>query len=142
MTKPLPESPRRARLLIVDPNVDNRDPYCGALTMAGWNVAEAADGLDALVQLLTTRTSLLLVTELGLPIIDGISLCEIVRRDPMTSAVPILVLTDETRASRATQVGSDAVFIKPSTPHLIVNEIRRLLTRNASNQMTQAHHAA
>jgi DNA-binding response OmpR family regulator len=144
MTMPLPQSFRTPRLLVADSDVDTRALYRESLTLAGWDVAEAADGLSALVQLLTTRTSLLL-TELRLPIIDGVSLCEVLRHDPMTSAVPILVLTDETQATeltRATQAGADAVVIKPSAPHLIVNEIRRLLNGTAPNLIIQAHHAA
>jgi two-component system, chemotaxis family, chemotaxis protein CheY len=141
---PPPPSIRRPRVLVADSDDDHRAFYRESLTIAGWDVLEAVDGLGALVQLLTTRTSLLF-TELRLPNIDGVSLCEVLRRDPMTCAVPILVLTDETRATeltRATQAGADAVFIKPSTPDLIVNEIRRLLDGTTPHMMVQAHHAA
>ena len=54
--------------------------------MEGWNVLEASDGREALVQALTARLSVI-VTELPLPLIDGVVLCDILRRDPAGRSV-------------------------------------------------------
>jgi DNA-binding response OmpR family regulator len=75
-----------------------------------------------------------------LSFIDGVSLCEILRHDQMASAVPILVVTSETRATeiaRATWAGASAVLIKPSTPDRIINEMNRLLAAAARQQFSQ-----
>ncbi len=135
VTAALSNLPRRPRVLVVDGDVGHRAFYRASLTIAGWDVDEAVDGCDALVQALSTRTSLVL-TELCLSLIDGVSLCEILRQDPMTSTVPILVVTSETRATeiaRATWAGASAVLIKPSTPDLIINEMNRLLAAAAGD---------
>jgi two-component system cell cycle response regulator DivK len=135
MSAPLTHVSRPARVLIVDSDRDNRDLYREALSFDGWDVAEAADGRDALVQLLIRRPSLVL-TELRLPIVDGWSLCELVRRDRKTSTVPILVVTSETRPTelaRATRAGADTVLIKPSTPDCIISAMDRLLARTPSD---------
>jgi CheY-like chemotaxis protein len=116
-------------VLVVDGDADNRELYRESLVLAGWHVAEATDGRDALVQALAAKPSVVL-TELRLPVIDGVALCEILRRDRSTSNVPILVVTSESRASelaRAHRAGANAVLVKPSTPDVIVAEIGRLL---------------
>src|SRR5580765_52231 len=108
MTAALSNLPRRPRVLVADADAGHREIYRASLTIAGWDVSEAVDGRDALVQALTTRTSLVL-TELCLSFIDGVSLCEILRHDQMASAVPILVVTSETCATeiaRATWAGA------------------------------------
>src|SRR5258708_7504780 len=133
---PFPLSAARStpRVLVVDADADNRELYRESLTLAGWSVAEASDGREALVQALASKPSLI-ITEIRLPFIDGVALCEILRRDRLTATVPILVVTGETRAvelARATQAGADAVLLKPSDPDVIVAEMNRLLGQIAT----------
>jgi CheY-like chemotaxis protein len=115
--------------LVVDGDADNRALYRDALTLAGWKVTEATDGREALVQALLVKPWVV-VTELRLSLIDGISLCEILRRDCVTTAVPILVVTGESRATelaRAEHAGASAFLIKPCTPDLLLAEMYRLV---------------
>jgi CheY-like chemotaxis protein len=125
-------------VLVVDGDADNRELYRDSFTLEGWKVTEACDGREALVQALTCRPSVV-VTELRLPLIDGVALCEILRKDRITDSVPILVVTSETRAvelARAERAGANAVLIKPSTPDLILAEMKRLV-QTASNIAAQ-----
>ena len=130
-----PQDPfRPPRVLVVDADADNRERCRDWLTIAGWAVTQAEDGREALVKLVTLPS--LLLTELRLPIIDGATLCEIVRRNRRMSALPILILTGETRATkiaRATRAGADAVLIKPSTPDDVLDEMNRLLATNTTS---------
>jgi DNA-binding response OmpR family regulator len=74
------------------------------------------------------------ITETQLPLFDGYVLCEVLRRDSLTRAVPILVVTAEKRATeldRARDAGADGVLIKPVSPDALLNEIQRLLRRPA-----------
>ena len=80
------------RILVADGDADARDRYAAAFADHGWRVMEAADGRDALVKALS-RPPPALITELRLPIIDGVALCEILRRDRVTANVPIAVVT-------------------------------------------------
>jgi CheY-like chemotaxis protein len=128
MPVPLRDSFRPPHVLVVEADADNREFYRDSLTIAGWDVTQAKDGREALVKLMTLPS--LLLTELRLPIIDGITLCEIVRRDRRMSALPILIVTSEARATqiaRASRAGADAVLLKPSTSDDLLDEMNRLL---------------
>jgi CheY-like chemotaxis protein len=117
------------RVLVVDGDADNRELYRDCFTLSGWTVTEAVDGREALVQALIAKPWVI-VMELRLPLIDGVSLCEILRQDKATTAVPILVVTSETRPgqlARAERAGASAVLIKPSTPDIVVAESERLV---------------
>jgi CheY-like chemotaxis protein len=118
------------RVLVADADPDTRTLYELALPLAGCEVVQAGDGRDALTKALT-ETPTLIITELRLPLIGGIALCEIIRRDAATRSVPILVVTSETRPTeleRIRNAGASAVLVKPTLPDAIVNEVRHLLT--------------
>jgi two-component system phosphate regulon response regulator PhoB len=105
----------RPRVLLVDPDADSRALYERSFMTAGFDVAHAADGRDALTKALVRPPSLV-VMELSLPHIDGVALCEILRRDRVTRATPILVVTAELRPvelERARRAGADDVLVKP-----------------------------
>ena len=120
---------RAIRILIADADADTRALYEDLLTLAGYEVVAAIDGRDALVKAFSEQP-MLVITETHLPIIDGFSLCGLLRRDSATRRVPILVVTTETRIGtmqRAHFVGADAVLNKPAEPDAILAEVRCLL---------------
>lgn len=122
------------RVLVADADTDTRTLYELALPRAGCEVVQAGDGRDALTKALS-ETPTLIITELRLPFIGGIALCEIIRRDAATHAVPILVVTAETRPTeldRIRQAGADAVLVKLTLPDAVVGEVLHLLTRAAN----------
>jgi two-component system chemotaxis response regulator CheY len=123
-------------VLVVDSDADNRELYRDSFTLNGWSVTEAADGREALVLALTAKPWIV-VTELRLPLIDGVALCEILRNDRATASVPILVVTSETRAvelARAERAGANAILVKPTTPDVIMAEMKRLVGDAAASQ--------
>jgi two-component system, chemotaxis family, chemotaxis protein CheY len=135
---PLSSPGATPRVLVVDGDADNRELYRDCFTLAGWTVTEAADGREALVQALIAKPWVVIM-ELRLPLIDGVSLCEILRQDEVTAAVPVLVVTSETRPSqlaRAESAGADAVLIKPSTPDVVMAETERLVRAAATKKLS------
>src|SRR5262245_41669056 len=133
---PVKDIIRRVRVLVVDADADNRELYRDWFTVGGWEVSEALDGRDALVKALSVRPSIV-ITELRLPMIDGIALCQVLRHDKVTNAVPILVVTTETHPAelaRAERAGASAILIKPSTPDTVMSEVQRLLEQSAPAQ--------
>lgn len=117
-------------ILVADRDDATRLLYQQQFALAGWNVADASDGRDALVKALIEPPSLI-VTEIALPFIDGYALCEIFRRDMATASIPILVVTGEAQPAqiaRATHAGADRVLVKPVPMEILVSEIRQLLT--------------
>src|SRR4029453_7047037 len=126
-------------ILIADADADTRALYEDLLTLAGYEVVAANDGRDALVKAFSEQP-VLVITETHLPIIDGFSLCGVLRRDSATQRVPILVVTTETRIAmmqRAHSVGADAVLNKPVTPETVLAEVRRLLEQRRLRQLMQ-----
>ena len=124
-----PDHRRPTRILVADPDSDTRMLYREVLQRRGSDVVDAVDGRDAMVRALSVRPSLV-ITELHLPILDGFALCSVLRRDSLTRAVPIVVVTAERRPSevdRARAAGADVVLIKPVTPEALLSEIDRLL---------------
>jgi CheY-like chemotaxis protein len=125
--KTAPESIGRRRVLVVDPDEETRLLYREALRLGGCEVIEAADGRDALTKALVTVPDLI-ISELYLPVIDGFSLCEILRRDRTTAGVPILIVTAEARADQVARARrmANVVLTKPTTPDVVLTECRRL----------------
>src|SRR5262249_3514542 len=91
-----------------------------------------SDGRDALVKALV-RVPSLVMTELRLPLIDGLTLCSILRTDRVTERVPILIVTSDTRpsaAAEARRLGVDAMLVKPTPACAVLLEMQRLLARS------------
>jgi CheY-like chemotaxis protein len=133
MTHSAVQVSRVPRILIADPDAAARAAYASSFATTGCDVIESDEGRDALVKALVRVPSLVL-TELRLPLLDGISLCEILRRDSITSHVPIVVVTAEDNPSalnRVARAGADAVLAKSTPLPELLREIDRLLTRSA-----------
>jgi PAS domain S-box-containing protein len=78
--------------LVVDDQADNRDLLTRALRGHGWEVAEAANGREALAQL-RQRVPDVVLLDLMMPEMDGFEFVETVRREEAWKAVPIVVVT-------------------------------------------------
>jgi CheY-like chemotaxis protein len=133
-------------ILVVDPDADTRDIYRLCFECAGCTVVEAADGRDGLAKALGREPSLV-ITEMRMPFIDGVTLCELLRRDSATSGVPILMVTAESQPvqlARATEVGADAVLRKPAPPEDVLHAAMELLrtSQGARPRATTRHTAA
>jgi CheY-like chemotaxis protein len=131
----MPVVPRPAqllRVLVADGDHDARLLYREALRLAGCDVVEASDGRDALTQALVWPPTLL-ITELSLPLVDGLTLCEILRRDRTTANMPILIVTNETgpaEVERARKI-ADAVLAKPTTSDTLLRRLEALIARSS-----------
>src|SRR4051812_38005116 len=117
------------RILIADQDAETRALYRDGL-FPGDDVIEASDGREALAKAFV-RVPSLVVTELRLPFVDGIDLCDILRHDVLTRSVPIIVVTNDvypTVLERVQQAGADAVLLKPPSMDLLRFEAQRLLS--------------
>lgn len=128
-----------SRVLVADSDEDTRVLYRAAFESDHWDVLEAANGRDALVQALA-HSPTLLITELWLPVFDGFALCQELRADKQTEDLPILVVTTEPRSEhhvRAIRAGATALLVKPAplddvraTARQLVQEARELRARS------------
>lgn len=122
----------RHLVLLVDDDRDCREMYARFLRDAGFEVAEAHNGNQALSKAGEQAPSII-VTDLALPGLDGYQLTRRLRQRSPTEHVPIIAITgyggfmDDT--ARALTAGCDAVLTKPCLPDRLLEEIERLLTR-------------
>jgi len=128
------------RVLLADPDPAVRRSYHTRL-LEGYDVLHAVDGRDALVTALV-RAPHLVITELRLGLLDGFTLCEILRRDHATATTPIIVVAndlDPTDLQRALKVGADAVHPKDTDLEALRDDMLRLLThgRPAAERIEQ-----
>ena len=125
-------SPSTARILVVDPDEHSRILYRDCLAPAGCDTIEALDGRDALVKALV-HAPVLVVTEVPLPHIDGLALCEILRKDRVTRNTAILVITADARPDiidKARRAGADAVLVKPVSPETVFAYASQVMVRD------------
>ncbi len=92
-------------------------------------VTEADDGVDGLRKLATGKFDIIL-TDINMPIMDGLKLVKRVRSDPTHKDVPIIVITTEGSnedRQRALQLGANAYITKPIQAPQVIAKVRELL---------------
>jgi len=125
---------RAPNVLVVDDESQIRDLFGRFLSRSGIAVRFAADGVGGLAEA-QARIPDVIVSDLGMPRMDGLAFCRALRRDPATSSVPILVISgnDAGQMRAALDAGCDAVLLKPCTGALLIRTVHRLLRlRSAS----------
>jgi two-component system chemotaxis response regulator CheY len=93
------------------------------------HVTEADDGVDGLRKLATGKFDIIL-TDINMPIMDGLKLVKRVRSDPTHKGVPIIVITTEGSnedRQRALQLGANAYITKPIQAPQVIAKVRELL---------------
>ncbi len=124
----------KPKILVVDDEPDALEVLGFKLKEAGYLPIFAKDGTRALAAARDERPALI-VLDLMLPEIDGLEVCKLLRRDPATAAIPILMLT--ARAAEMDRVlglelGADDYVTKPFSPRELVLRIKKLLARAKS----------
>jgi two-component system chemotaxis response regulator CheY len=96
----------------------------------GSKVVEANDGIDALKKLSTQKFDMIL-TDINMPIMDGLKLVSMVRNDPVHKAIPIIIITtegaDEDR-KRGLALGANAYIAKPIQTADLLNVVNEILS--------------
>jgi two-component system cell cycle response regulator DivK len=119
----------RPRVLIVDDYPDAREMYSEYLQFSGFDVVEAANGIEALQRAVDTAPDIILM-DLSLPVMDGWEATRRLKADKRTAAIPVVALTGHALAGiseGARMAGCDAFVTKPCLPEDLVKEIRRVL---------------
>ena len=123
MTEPL-------RCLVVEDSPMMRQLLVFALMrIKGLVVVEASDGVDALRKLSGGRFDII-VTDVNMPIMDGLKLVRRVRSDPLHKDTPIIIITTEGSQEdrqRALQLGANAYITKPIQAPQVIAKVKELL---------------
>lgn len=115
------------KVLVVDDSMMVRRQVAGALGSAGFEVIEAADGVEGLERLAQAAVDLV-VCDVNMPRMDGLAFLEQVR-ERKASAAPVVMLTTEgepAMVNQARTLGAKGWIIKPFKPELLVAAARKL----------------
>ncbi|MEJ7810608.1 MAG: response regulator [Gemmatimonadaceae bacterium] len=113
------EYPDRRVILIAERDQNVRALQGFFLNRAGLGVEFADDGQAALEYARRTRPALI-VTEILIPKLDGLTLCRRLRDDPVTRDIPVVVFSILAAAARATEAGAEAFLRKPFVESVFV----------------------
>lgn len=116
------------RILAVDDSKTMREMVTFTLRSAGFQVDEAEDGNVALGKLQAAKFDLI-ITDLNMPNLDGISLIKSVRAGSPHRAVPILILTTESDGAKKADgkaAGATGWLVKPFHPEKLIELVRRV----------------
>ncbi len=119
------------RVLVVEDDPDIVELLTHYLELDGWSVDSTTDGRSALEYVQANRYQLLIL-DLQLPRLDGLSVCREMRRDRRSGDIPIIMLTakgEETDRIVGLEVGADDYIVKPFSPKEVVARIHALFRR-------------
>jgi DNA-binding response OmpR family regulator len=121
----------RKKVLIVEDDPDLVELLSFNLRAAGFAVGTAADGLDAIKKARSLIPDLILL-DLMLPELDGFGVCEILRRDPATAGIPIIMVTamsSQFARLAGMEAGANDFITKPFSPKQLISRVHEILGR-------------
>jgi two-component system chemotaxis response regulator CheY len=116
-------------ILIVDDSASLRQVVSIALRGAGYDVIEACDGRDALSKL-TGQKVHLMISDVNMPNMDGISFVKAVKQLPAYKFTPIVMLTTESQDEKKREgqaAGAKAWVVKPFKPEQMLGVVQKLV---------------
>ena len=126
-------------ILVVDDESDIVELVSYNLKKEGFAVDSASDGETALKKTRKGKYDLLIL-DLMLPGIQGIELCRMLRNDPKSSGIPIIMLTakgEEVDRILGLEMGADDYLTKPFSPRELVARVKAVLRRSLQKPVTE-----
>jgi two-component system chemotaxis sensor kinase CheA len=121
---------RRHRVLVVDDSITTRTLEQSVFTAAGFDVETAVDGVDAW-RMIEKNTYDLVVTDVEMPRMDGLQLCERIRASAAHEKLPVILVTSldkQEQRARGLGAGADAYITKSSFDQdTLLSIVRQLL---------------
>lgn len=117
------------KILAVDDSASMRQMVSFTLKSAGYEVVEASDGKEALAKAQGLTVDLVL-SDVNMPVMDGITLVTELRKLPAYKFVPMLMLTTESAGDKkmaGKQAGATGWIVKPFNPEQLLGTIKKVL---------------
>lgn len=117
-------------VLIVDDSASMRQMVNFTLSEEGFDVVEAANGKEGIDTLNSLESVDLLISDINMPIMDGIEMIKGVRQGSKHKFVPIIILTTESEDGKKKEgigAGASAWIVKPFTPDKLVETALKLV---------------
>lgn len=118
-----------ANILTVDDSASIRLTTNVALSNAGYSVTEAVNGAEGIAKATAGRFDLI-VTDLNMPVMDGLTMIRELRKIPSQTGIPIIFLTTESDGAikqQAKEAGATGWLTKPFDPENLVKIVRKVL---------------
>ncbi|KWB37979.1 two-component system response regulator [Burkholderia ubonensis] len=118
-----------AKILVVDDSGTVRDEVAGFLRNHGLDVATAVDGKDGLAKLKTTPGIRLVISDVNMPNMDGLTMVEKIRGELGKAAVNVVMLTTESSPAmkeRGKAAGVKGWIVKPFKGDAVVEALKKL----------------
>ena len=118
-------------VLMAEPSDDTVDLYKAYLVPRRYAVEHAITGSEALAKAIAEPPDLL-IAEAHLPVIDGFELCALLRHDPKTARLPIVIIAAQggpLELDRARRAGATSMLVKPCMPEALFDELQRIQDR-------------
>jgi two-component system chemotaxis response regulator CheY len=119
-----------ASILAVDDSASMRQMVSFTLKSAGYDVVEASDGAQAL-SIAKARSVNLVITDVNMPNMDGISLIRELRSLSSYKFTPLLMLTTESSPEKKQEgkaAGATGWIVKPFNPEQLLNTVKKVLS--------------
>jgi two-component system chemotaxis response regulator CheY len=116
-------------IMTVDDSASIRQMVSFTLREAGYDVIEAIDGKDASEKLLKSSVNMM-ITDLNMPNMDGISLIKFTRSNSSTKFIPIIMLTTESQAEKKNEgkmAGATGWIVKPFQQEQLLAVVKKVL---------------
>ncbi|PHS19765.1 MAG: response regulator [Kangiella sp.] len=117
------------RILAVDDSASMRQMVTFTLKTAGFDVVDAEDGVKALAIAKSSKFDVV-VTDVNMPNMDGITLCSELRKLPNFKFTPILMLTTESSADKkqaGRAAGATGWIVKPFNPEQLLATVKKVV---------------
>ncbi|MDG1750894.1 MAG: response regulator [Thalassotalea sp.] len=117
------------KILVVDDSNSIRDMVCFTLKSAGYTAVEAKDGQEGLMKAQIDSFDLV-ISDVNMPNMDGITLCGELRKLPKFKFTPILMLTTESSGDmklKGKAAGATGWLVKPFNPEKLLATIKRVV---------------
>ncbi len=124
---------RAPRLLVVDDDPNIRELLTQELTEAGYLVRVATNGREALVEVRRERPDLV-VLDVMMPEMNGFDVAAVLKNDPLTMDIPIVILSIVQDRERGIRIGVDRYLTKPIDTDLLFREVGALIEQRKSHR--------
>lgn len=118
-----------ASILVVDDSASLRNMVTFTLKQEGFDIVEAGNGQEALTKAKSGKFDLIL-SDVNMPVMDGITFCTEVRKLPAFKFTPVLMLTTESSPEmkqKGKTAGATGWLVKPFNPEKLLSTIKRVI---------------
>jgi len=118
-----------ASILVVDDSASLRNMVTFTLKQEGFDIVEAGNGQEALTKAQSGKFDLIL-SDVNMPVMDGITFCSELRKLPAFKFTPVLMLTTESSPEmkqKGKTAGATGWLVKPFNPEKLLSTIKRVI---------------